>query len=57
MSASTYDVFISYARADGSRYAEQLDEALKAAGIRAWRNVRDIDPAMDFTADSDSGSD
>jgi hypothetical protein len=45
-----YDVFISYARADANMGAALLDSALKR-DFRVWRDVRDLDPAQDFTAE------
>lgn len=45
-----YDAFLSYARAD-LEYAERLDNTLQACGLKVWRDVRDIDPALDFTAE------
>lgn len=54
MSASSsdilYDVFISYARKDANMGAAPLDAALKQR-CRVWRDLRDIDPAQDFTAE------
>ena len=44
-------VFISYARKDGRVYAERLDSALSATGLPTWRDVRDIDPTQDFSAE------
>jgi len=47
---ATYDVFISYARQDGSAHAERLEHDLSSAGFRTWRDKRDLDPDQDFTA-------
>ncbi len=46
-----HDVFISYARKDGREFAEKLDADLRASGFKAWRDMRDIDSAQDFTAE------
>ena len=50
-----YDIFISYARADGRVHADRLEKALTEAGFTTWRDVRNIDPALDFTADIETG--
>src|SRR5690349_214679 len=44
-----YDVFISYARADGRDLAERLYLALKDHGFRPWRDERDLNPYQDFS--------
>lgn len=44
-------VFISYARADGSEHALELERALRIEGFSTWRDVRDIDPSADFTSE------
>lgn len=44
-------IFISYARADGRDYARRIDDDLRAAGFRTWRDTRDIDPYQDFSAE------
>src|SRR5215472_17191688 len=46
-----YDVFISYARKDGSQYAERLERDFVAAGLKPWRDQRDLDPNQDYTAE------
>jgi|GEM_PF-257414 len=43
-------IFISYARRDGSRYAEALETNLQTRGFRTWRDTRGIRPEKDFTA-------
>jgi len=48
-------IFISYSRRDGNTQAEHLERELQAKGFRVWRDVRDIDPAKDFTADIERG--
>jgi hypothetical protein len=50
-----YDVFISYARKDGMNHAEQLERDLTAAGLRTWRDRRDLDPDQDFSAELEHG--
>jgi len=50
-----YDVFISYARKDGSEYAERLDNGFVTAGLKAWRDRRDLDPDQDFTGELEEG--
>lgn len=47
----SHDAFISYSRSDGIHYAERLDAELSTHGIVSWRDVRDIDPSQDFTAE------
>lgn len=44
-------VFISYARADGKDYAEQLESELIKRGISVWRDIRNIDPYQDFSVE------
>jgi hypothetical protein len=51
MSEITHDVFISYARRDGLTYAERLDSELARAGLKVWRDRRNLDPAQDFTSE------
>ncbi|MCB9451340.1 MAG: HEAT repeat domain-containing protein [Anaerolineaceae bacterium] len=50
-----YDVFISYSRKDGNEYAERLQKELEAAGYKVWRDIRNINPAQDFTAEIEMG--
>lgn len=40
-----YDVFLSYRRADGSRYAAELEVMLASQGILAFRDAAEIPPA------------
>src|SRR5690349_20726148 len=42
------NVFISYARKDGSDEAEQLYDDLQRHGIAAWRDTKNLDPYADF---------
>ena len=44
-------VFLSYARADGSQYAQELERALRLEGFTTWRDVRSLDLSADFTAE------
>jgi serine/threonine protein kinase/formylglycine-generating enzyme required for sulfatase activity len=44
------NVFISYARKDGSNDAERLYQHLRAQGMAVWRDVRDLDPYKGFDA-------
>ena len=44
-------VFISYARADGSEHAQELERTLRLEGFTTWRDVRDIDLSVDFTSE------
>jgi hypothetical protein len=46
-----HNVFISYARKDGSAYAARLYDDLTAHGIATWRDTRDLDPYTDFTGE------
>jgi len=48
---ASYDVFISYARRDGLERAARLEKDLSAAGLRTWRDKRQLDPDKDFTAE------
>lgn len=56
MGAAKPNVFISYARKDGSDESLRLFEDLKARGIDAWRDNR-IDPTVDFTGEIEAGID
>lgn len=44
-------VFLSYARADGSQYAQELERTLRLEGFATWRDVRDLDLSADFTSE------
>ncbi|MBZ0280216.1 MAG: HEAT repeat domain-containing protein [Anaerolineae bacterium] len=55
MMSDAKQVFISYSRRDGNAQAERLERELRAKGFRVWRDVRDIDPVKDFTADIERG--
>jgi hypothetical protein len=46
-----HNVFISYARIDGSEYAERLYRDLAARHITAWRDTRNMNPYEDFTGE------
>jgi formylglycine-generating enzyme required for sulfatase activity len=48
------NIFISYARRDGSDESLRLYEQLQADGIGAWRDNR-IDPTADFTGEIEEG--
>ncbi len=48
-------VFISYSRKDGNDAAATLEDTLKAKDFRYWRDLRDIDPTKDFTAEIEKG--
>src|SRR3954469_17947022 len=50
MSANGH-IYISYARADGRGYAERLFAELAARGVSAWRDMRVLNPHLDFSAD------
>ncbi len=50
-----HNVFISYARKDGSAYAERLYRDLTSRGITAWRDTRDLDPYEDFGGEIERG--
>lgn len=45
----SFDVFISYARADGRDIAQGLQSALNARGLNAWRDERNLNPYQDFS--------
>ena len=47
----SHDVFISYARADGYKAASQIEAALNRERLSCWRDERDLNPALDFTAE------
>ena len=51
----THQVFISYARRDGSQLAARLDRDLQAVGYSTWRDVRSIDPYQDFSGEIEAG--
>ena len=55
--AELAQVFISYSRRDGNEIAGDLETALRDHGFGVWRDVRNIDPAQDFTADIERGID
>lgn len=46
-----YDVFISYARADGRDEADRLYQEFDGAGLKAWRDERSLDPYQDFSGE------
>jgi formylglycine-generating enzyme required for sulfatase activity len=50
------NVFISYARKDGSAESLRLYQDLKARGVDAWRDNR-IDPTVDFTGEIETAID
>lgn len=50
-SGGRHHVFISYARADGSGHALEIERSLRAEGFATWRDVRDIDLSADFTSE------
>jgi hypothetical protein len=52
-----YDVFISYARKDGDEPANRLEHDLVAAGMKPWRDRRELDPNQDFSAELEHGID
>jgi very-short-patch-repair endonuclease/formylglycine-generating enzyme required for sulfatase activity len=56
MGAVKPNVFISYARKDGSDESLRLYEDLQARGIDAWRDNR-IDPTVDFTSEIETAFD
>lgn len=50
-------IFISYSRNDGNDQSERLQGELEAHGFDIWRDIRNLDPAQDFTADIERGID
>jgi hypothetical protein len=44
-------VFLSYSRRDGRDVAQRIETTLNRRNIRTWRDIRDIDPFQDFTAE------
>jgi nucleoside 2-deoxyribosyltransferase len=50
-----YDAFISYARKDGAAHAERLEFDLQREGLTSWRDLRDLDPDQDFSAELEEG--
>jgi TIR domain len=42
---NTYDVFISYSRAD-SRHAAEIDAVLRASGLRPFFDRRNLSPGL-----------
>jgi len=51
MGAESSDIFVSYARSDGSTYASRLVTHLTAAGYRVWWDQRSLDCYADFTSE------
>lgn len=51
MSEQGYEIYISYARADGQQAAERLYHALESNGITAWYDRRAVAPTQDFSSD------
>jgi TIR domain/HEAT repeats/NACHT domain len=47
-------VFLSYARGDGSSYAQELEKALRLEGFTTWRDARNLDLSADFTSEIES---
>ena len=45
MANETYDVFISYSRAD-SRHAGEIDSVLRAKGLRSFFDRRNLEPGL-----------
>ncbi len=45
------NIFISYARKDGSDEAEHLYRDLTGRGITAWRDTKNLDPYQDFSGE------
>jgi hypothetical protein len=41
----TYDVFVSYSRADG-RHAKDIDSALRDHGLKSFFDRRNLDPGL-----------
>jgi len=52
-----YDVFVSYARADGSEMALRIVNALERRGKQVWFDTEDIPPAVTFTPEIQTGID
>src|SRR5436853_5745733 len=48
-------VFISYSRQDGNEPATKLEQALRAEQFGVWRDVRNLKPEQDVTADIEIG--
>lgn len=44
-------IFISYSRTDGDPYATELEARLHSRQFQTWRDVRELHPDRDFTAD------
>ena len=45
METETYDVFVSYSRADG-RHAADIDSALRSKGLRPFFDRRNLAPGL-----------
>ncbi len=45
------NIFISYARKDGSDEAEYFYTDLTGRGITAWRDTQNLDPYQDFSGE------
>lgn len=50
-----YDVFLSYARIDGSETAEDLKDALESFGVRVWFDAVAIQPGKSQALQMDKG--
>jgi tetratricopeptide (TPR) repeat protein len=48
------DVFISYARADGSNFAQRLHDDLEKKGFQAWLDIHDIANGADWDEEIDT---
>jgi hypothetical protein len=51
MTTTDGHIFISYARADGSIHAADLQSRLEARGYPCWRDTRDLNRTQDFTVE------
>jgi HEAT repeat protein len=48
-------VFLSYSRNDGNEFVAEVQRELEARGYYTWRDVRNLHPDQDFTADIEAG--
>src|SRR5690606_25066751 len=48
-------IFLSYSRNDGNEFVAEVQRELEARGYTTWRDVRNLHPDQDFTADIEAG--
>src|SRR5690606_21909474 len=48
-------IFLSYSRKDGNEFVAEVQRELETRGYATWRDVRNLHPDQDFTADIEAG--